>query len=319
MFFAFNLVLHYPTIMKLIRELPSPPIFDTPSVVTIGNFDGMHLGHQAVIKKLIETAKKRDLPSVVISFENHPIEIIHPDVSICKICTNEHRIHLLEKMGVDALILLQFTKDFSEQSAEQFLQKLQKAVPFSHLVLGWDATLGKNKHGNKEIVQEIAKKSHFSVDYLDQQKVDGMPISSSQIRQSIQAGKLDDVKKLLGRSYSIYSKVFKGEGKGKKLGFPTANFDVKGLCIPPLGVYAVTSMINQVPLKGIANLGIAPTMRDDKIPVLEVHFFDYDENLYGQPINVIFSAFLRPEKKFSSVDELKSQIQNDISRAKESN
>ena len=302
--------------MKLIRELPSTPLFSTPTVVTIGNFDGMHVGHQAVIKKLTETSHQTGLPSVILSFENHPAEVLRPETPICKICTTEYKVHLMEKMGVDVLILLRFTKQFSEQSAEQFLHNLQKVIPISHLVLGWDATLGKDKHGGKEIVQKIAKRKDFNVKYLDQQMVEGIPVSSSHIRKLIQEGKLAGVEKLLGRPYSIYSSVLKGEGKGKKLGFPTANFNVKGLCLPPLGVYAVIVIVDSIPFKGVANLGIAPTMRDDKIPVLEVHIFDYDASLYDKSIEVIFSSYLRPEKKFANVDELKSQIRQDIAAAK---
>jgi riboflavin kinase / FMN adenylyltransferase len=303
--------------MKLIRELPLTPIFQTPSVITIGNFDGMHLGHQAVIKKLVETAHSKNLPSVVLSFENHPLEVLRPDIPICKICTPEHKIHLLEKMGVDVLILMTFTQEFSEQTAEEFLFNVQKKIPFSEMILGWDATLGKNKHGNKAVVQALAKKNHFHVHYLEQQNVDGLPVSSSQIRQMIQEGRLDQAQKLLGRTYSIYSTVYQGKGNGKKLGFPTANLNVQGLCLPPLGVYAVTSIIDNVPFKGVANLGIAPTMRKDHIPVLEVHIFDCQENLYEKSIEVKFSSFLRPEMTFSSVEDLKIQIQNDIFKAKQ--
>lgn len=303
--------------MKLIRELPSSPIFTGPAAITIGNFDGMHLGHQAVIRKLIETARLNGVPSIVLSYENHPAEVIHPNLSICKICTPEHKIHLLKEMGIDLLVLINFTKEFSQQSAEEFLLNLQKQLPYSHLVLGWDATLGKDKQGSPQIVQEIAKKNQFYVDYLNQQKVEDLPVSSSQIRKFIQEGKLEKAQKLLGRRYSIFSKVYKGEGKGKNLGFPTANFRVQGLCLPPLGVYAVTCMIDKLAIKGIANLGIAPTMRDDQIPLLEVHIFDKNEDLYGKEIEVIFSSFIRPEKKFSNIEELKAQIQNDIYQAKE--
>ena len=302
--------------MEIIRELPLKAPWTSTSLITIGNFDGMHLGHQAVIKKLKEISLQKNYPCVVISFENHPMEVLRPDISICKICTTDHKIQLLENLGVDILILLPFTQALSEQSAEKFLQNLQRIIPFSHLVLGWDATLGKNKQGNKEIVQEIAKKNQFDVEYLDQKKVDGIPVSSSKIREYIQEGKLSETHKLLGRTYSIYSTVYKGEGRGKKLGFPTANFNVKGLCLPPLGVYAVTALIDKIPYKGVANLGIAPTLRHDKIPLLEVHIFDCEKNLYNKPVEVIFSSFLRPEKKFACQDELIMQIQNDISKAK---
>ena len=302
--------------MKLIKSLPLQPLFNTTCALTVGNFDGLHVGHQFLLKKLIEISHQNQIPSVVISFENHPTEILRPGKPICKICTNEHKIKIFEKLGIDTLILLPFTKELAGLSAEEFIINLQKHLPFSHLILGWDATLGKNRHGNKEIVQAIARKQNFHVTYLEQYKVDQTPVSSSAIRACIQEGTLHEAERLLGRSYSIYSPVFKGEGRGKKIGFPTANLDVKGLCLPPLGVYAVTAVINEIPFKGVANLGVAPTVRQDTSPTLEVHIFDFDKNLYNRSIEVIFSTYLRPEQKFRSVDELKQQISKDVERAR---
>lgn len=302
--------------MKLIKAIPQKPLFKTPCAITIGNFDGLHTGHQFVLKRLSEISHQNQIPSVVISFKNHPAEILRPERPICKICTNEQKIKIFEKKGIDTLILLPFTKELSELSVEEFISNLQKNIPFSHLILGWDATLGKNRHGNKEIVKDIAKKQNFQVEYLEQYKIDQTSVSSSAIRACIQEGNLQEAERLLGRPFSIYSAVLKGEGRGKKIGFPTANMDVKGLCLPPLGVYAVKAIINDIPFKGIANLGLAPTVRKDTHPTLEVHIFDFNQNLYNQTIEVIFSTFLRPEKKFNSLDELKAQIARDIQIAR---
>lgn len=298
--------------MKLIRELPAHPLFSSPCVITIGNFDGMHLGHQAVIQKLKETAHANQIPSVVISFANHPAEILRPEIQLKKITTLPHKIQLMKQTGIDALVLLTFTQTFSEQNAEEFLTFLQQKLPFSHLVLGWDATLGKDRQGDKDIVLDLAKKGNYKVSYLTPQMNQSTPISSSQIRKLIQDGKFDEIEKFLGRRYSIYSTVYKGEGKGKQLGFPTANFNIDHLCTPPLGVYAVTTLIEGQRFPGIANLGIAPTMRKDNHAVLEVHLFDFNEDLYNKNIEVVFNRYIRPEKKFSSIEDLKNQIQHDI-------
>ncbi|WP_166154648.1 MULTISPECIES: bifunctional riboflavin kinase/FAD synthetase [unclassified Neochlamydia] len=302
--------------MKLLRELPATPLFSTSSVLTLGNFDGMHIGHQAIIKKVVETAKSQQKASVVLSFENHPSEVLYPDRPVNKICTNEHKIQLIKNMGVDLLILLKFTKEFSEQSAEQFIHHLQTLLPFSHLILGWDATLGKDRKGNKETIKGIAEREHFGVEYIEQQTVDEVAVSSSLIRKFIQEGQLETAQKLLGRPYSVLSAVDRGLGKGKQLSCPTANLDVKNLCIPPLGVYAVNIFVDQQLFKGVANLGIAPTVREDKVPLLEAHIFDYEANLYGKTIEVILTSYLRPEKKFANLEELKLHIQQDILKAR---
>lgn len=298
--------------MKLIREFPTTPLFSTPCAMTLGNFDGVHLGHLAVIQELLKTSKEQNIPSVVLSFVNHPAEVLRPNVPLYRIHSLDHKIRLIEKMQVDALILLTFTKEFSEQSAEEFIQQLQTKIPFSHLILGWDATLGKNRAGGEDLIRDLAQRKNFHVKYLPQFTVDDIPASSSLIRQHLKAGELKAVEKLLGRPYSIYSTVYKGKGKGKQLGFPTANLDVQGLCLPPQGVYAVSVLIGSLSYQAIANLGVAPTIRNDQTPVLEVHLFDFNQDLYEQKVEVIFKKFIRPEVKFNGIEELKSQIQQDI-------
>ena len=193
--------------MKLIKAIPQKPLFKTPCAITIGNFDGLHTGHQFVLKRLSGISHQNQIPSVVISFKNHPAEILRPERPICKICTNEQKIKIFEKKGIDTLILLPFTKELSELSVEEFISNLQKNIPFSHLILGWDATLGKNRHGNKEIVKDIAKKQNFQVEYLEQYKIDQTSVSSSAIRACIQEGNLQEAERLLGRPFSIYSAV----------------------------------------------------------------------------------------------------------------
>jgi riboflavin kinase/FMN adenylyltransferase len=278
----------------------------------------MHLGHQMLLKKLASEAKKENKASVVISYTNHPAEVLRPQTPICRICTLEQKTQLIEKLNIDLLVLLTFDKEFAAQSAEEFLTKLQTSIPYSQLILGWDATLGKDREGSKDTVKKLATQYHFKVDYLDQLLTDQKPVSSTEIRKNLAQGHLKEIEHLLGRKYSILSKVFKGEGKGKKLGFPTANLDVRGLCLPPLGVYAVDALIDGKSYKAIANLGVAPTMRQDSTPILEVHVFDFEKDLYDQSIEVIFKSFIRPEKKFTGPDELRAQIAKDIQLAKES-
>lgn len=303
--------------MKIIRNLDDTSLpQETIAAWTIGNFDGVHKGHQAVLSLVKELAGKSGGPSMVMTFENHPAEILKPGSPICCICTLTHKIKLLEHFGIDILLLLPFTKELSEHTAEVFLQKVRKVFPFFYLVLGYDAVLGKDRQGDRQQIQTLAQNTGFQVEYLNEFTFEGIKISSSTIRNMIREGLLQEASKLLGRPYSIFSKVISGKGKGKLIGFPTANVDVQGLCLPPLGVYAVRLKFNGIEKQGVANLGFAPSLRDDPQPLLEVHLFDYDEDLYNQEIEVFFSQYLRPEQKFSDVQALKEQIQTDVLHAK---
>lgn len=302
--------------MKILRKLSDLAQEHKPHALTIGNYDGVHLGHQEVLNRLASVAEKKQAKTAVLTFENHPSTVLRPTSPFQQICTLEHRLLLLEKLGIDLVILLPFTKEFSEQSAETFIKSIKTHLAFPALILGHDATIGKDREGDHQQVFQLASQLNFQVEYLPEYTLDGVRISSSKIRQEIKSGNLDAVAKHLGRKYSIYTKVQAGAGKGQKIGFRTANLAITGLCLPPLGVYAVRIIHGNKESKGVANLGIAPTVRLDKTPVLEVHILDTSENLYDQSIEVIFVGYLRAEQKFANIDELKSQISQDISAAK---
>jgi riboflavin kinase/FMN adenylyltransferase len=301
--------------MQFIQRIEEYQPLGEPIALTIGTFDGVHRGHQVVLEHVVEHAKRHAGRSVAITYRNHPASILRPEQAPPLVCTLEHRLHLLEQMGVDCVCLLTFTREFSEQSAEEFLQKVRPFIPFAKLILGVDATLGRGRHGDQKRVQELSEGLGFEVEYLPKYVVDGIHVSSSNIREFIQSGRLLELEKLLGRKYSIYSSVTTGGGKGKALGFPTANIDVTGLCLPPLGVYAVQVFCEGKSYKGVANLGIAPTVRTDRIPVLEVHLFQDVDSLYQKMMEVVFYDFIRPEMRFSDVGHLKIQISRDIQTA----
>lgn len=302
--------------MNILHALPAEPIDDRPSIVTIGNFDGVHLGHQALIDYIQEKARKKLIKTTVISFSNHPSTVLKPTQPTPLLCTSEHRQKLFEKLKVDTLVLLPFTKAFSELSAEEFLHKIKLAFNLSHLVLGSDAHIGKNREGNQKLIHTLGKSMGFAVDYFPDVLVDGKRVSSTEIRDSIRRGDLTGVSKLLGRPYSIMDRVTKGSGRGSAIGFPTANISVNGLCLPPYGVYRVTLWIDGIAHQSIANLGIAPTVRQDKSPLLEVHMINHQMDLYGKLVEVEFHDYIRPEKKFSNVEELKKQIAIDVDKVK---
>lgn len=301
--------------MKILTSLSDFPK-NSPCVLTIGNFDGVHLGHKSVLNRLKAVANNNSAQTAVLTFSNHPAKVICPDILVPLLCTLEHKIQLLDKEGIDTLILISFTKEFAAQSAVDFLQSIKKAVPFDTLVLGNDATLGKNREGNREIVQTISQDLDFKVEYLGDYSIGGMRISSSKIRECIRQGKLHQAQQMLGRPFSIYAPITKGAGRGSQIGFPTANIAVDELCLPPQGVYAVTLKHFSNEYWGVANLGFAPTLRKDSRTVLEVHLFNHSSNLYGEPVEIIFTKYIRPEQRFDSVEQLKEQIGKDIQTAK---
>jgi riboflavin kinase / FMN adenylyltransferase len=287
-----------------------------PVILTIGNFDGMHLGHQALLHHLVNTAKKQQAASAVLTFSNHPSKVLNPTNPTPLLCKIEHKMAMLEQAGIDLALLLPFTKEFSEQSADVFLKTVRHSLPFQTLILGSDAHIGKNREGNRSNVTKLAETLGFAIEYFPDIEKNGQRISSSLIRACIRQGHLKEAETLLGRPFSIYGEVIKGRGTGTTLGFPTANLDVEDLCLPPLGVYAVRLFIDNKPHEGIANLGIAPTVRQNNKPILEVYLFDHINDLYGKNVEVLFCEFIREEKQFSNLEELKKQIALDVTQAK---
>jgi len=218
----------------------------------------------------------------------------------------------MEENKVDTAIVIPFTKSLSKNTAAAFVERVRQSIPFTHLVLGHDATLGRDRQGNRLVMNELGEMWGFHIHYIDEYRYEGTPTSSTQIRKFLFQGKIEEASLRLGRPYSIYSTVTPGLGKGKKMGYPTLNFNVKGLCLPPLGVYAVSVHSEGQQYQGIANLGRAPTVRDEtSSPLLEVHLFDKELTSLSL-MEVIFNTYIRPEKKFENVEDLKRQIAEDI-------
>jgi len=304
--------------MRIVHSLEEIPGFSSPIVLSIGNFDGLHIGHQAVLNHLLKKTKDQHAISAVLTFSNHPSTVLRPSHPTSLLCSIPHKMHLLSQTGIDLTILLPFTTSFSEQTAETFLRTIRQVLPFRFLILGSDAHMGKNRDGDRETVTSLSHSFGFSVEYLSDCYYHGERISSSLIRHHIQKGDFSHAAALLGRPYTIYGPVLKGQGKGASLGFPTANLAVENLCLPPLGVYAVEVSVGGKEHRGIANLGFAPTMRQEASPLLEVHLFEHHEMLYEQTIDVRFLRFIRPERRFHSLEELKNQIALDVTEAKRS-
>lgn len=295
--------------MKVCDDLSQCPVFDRPATVTIGNYDGVHLGHDKVLSYLTES------PSAVITFKNHPSKVLRPNQPTLPLCSFSHKLKLLEEYPIDLVIALEFTSELAGLTSAEFLLKLQKKLPFQTLVLGYDAAFGKGREGQKTRILEFAKTNDFKVIYSEVSNCDGLPISSSRIRALLKEGKFKEVTDCLGRPYSYYGTSIKGKGKGREIGFPTLNFSVDGLTTPPKGVYHVSVKERDKVYPAIANLGTAPTIRSEGEWALEVHLLDVNDasnQLQSLPLEVIFHSYMRPEKRFNSIQDLREQIQRDI-------
>lgn len=284
-----------------------------PSIsLTIGTFDGVHLGHQAVLQAL----KKEGALRIVLTFSNHPSEVLLKTKPL-RLLTLSHKIHLLAESGIDFIIMIPFTEALSLQSPLEFLTYLRKYIPFSTLVLGHDAVIGHERSGTRDVLFELAKQLQFQAIYVEPVMIEDQIISSSLIRQLIMRGEFDQANRFLGHAYSIRNYVESGHQIGKKLGFQTANLDVSEICTPPFGVYIVEVIFQNdrwegVAWEGVANLGFAPTTHSNRKPILEVHILDWNAHIYGEIIEVVFLQFLRQEERFASFSELQNQIEIDV-------
>lgn len=296
--------------MLCIKALSEAPPLSPPIALTIGSFDGLHLGHRAVV----EAVKKRGR-SVVVTFQNHPSELTRPERPIERLCSQHHQIDLFEEAEIDLLCLLPFTQELMGWSARTFLERIRASIPFSHLVLGHDARFGHRREGGPEVVRPLGEELGFSVDYLPPVEIDGAPVSSGRIRERIHHGDLEGAARLLGRTLSYYARVDVGAGHGRKIGFPTANLDIGSLCSPPFGVYGVSMRHGDHLYPGVANFGVAPTLHEGRAPLFEVHLFTFAGELYEAEVELILHCFLRPERRFESIEELQKQIAIDIDQA----
>ncbi len=289
------------------------------AVITIGNFDGVHIGHQALFHEVIEKADTIGGTSIVMTFDPHPVRVLKQNGHLPLITLNEQKIELIENSGIDVLICIQFNKAFAAISAKEFIEDLLlKCIGMKAIVVGKDYTFGRNREGNLELLQTYADNLGFEVIIADWvQTSKGLPnrISSTRTRELVMAGEVAGAKKLLGRYYQIRGVVTTGRNRGGRLlGFPTANITLHDELCPKNGVYAVTVDCMEKKYLGVANIGYSPTF-DDGVFSVEVHILDFNENIYGQKIRVNFVQRIRDEIKFSEITELSDAIRKDIEKA----
>jgi riboflavin kinase/FMN adenylyltransferase len=291
----------------------------TPHAVTIGNFDGLHLGHQAMLTRLQDVARARGLPSCVLSFEPHPREFFTPEQAPARLSSLREKAECLRQRGIDRLHVFRFDRAFSALSAESFIQQvLGYTLQARYVLVGDDFRYGARRAGDFALLQHSGQSLGFDAEFLPTVEVAGERASSTAVRSALAAGELAHAARLLGRPYSISGHVVHGDKLGRDIGFPTANIQLKHNRPPLMGIFAVEVIgLNGSPLPGVASLGKRPTVKNpDAAPVLEVHLFDFNADIYGRRVHVDFLHKLRDEEKYPDLDSLVAQIGRDVDNAK---
>jgi riboflavin kinase/FMN adenylyltransferase len=300
--------------MKVYRNLDTLPVF-TKAVITIGTFDGVHLGHQKIIHQLLSESERTGGESVLITFNPHPRKIVKPNESLMQLTTMEERIELLKKLGINNMVIVPFTKVFSQQTALEYVQHflVEKFNPAT-IIIGYDHKFGNNREGDFKLLEQYAAQFHYTVQEIDEELIHNAIISSTKIREALLGGEVSLARAFLGYDYFFKGEVIEGNKLGRTIGYPTANLqmDNPDKLIPGNGVYAVTCQLEGETrlLKGMMNIGTRPTV-DGINRMIEVHIFDFDEDIYGRHLRVWLKHHLRSEVKFSGIDALKEQLQKD--------
>jgi riboflavin kinase/FMN adenylyltransferase len=306
--------------MRILRSISELSELPGPLFLAIGVFDGVHLGHQAVISTSAKHAMEADGTPVVVTFDPHPVKVLRPNKAPHLLTATQHKIALIRDLGVAHLLVLHFDHEFAATTPDDFVQQLvDNSKPLREICVGHEWSFGKGRAGNLALLKKLGEIHRFNVIGVEAVKVNGEVVSSTAIRQAVEAGNLVKATQMLGREYTILGTVIRGEQLGRKLGFPTANLSAHSEQFPPNGVYVVEARIAGMLYRGVANLGFRPTVAGEKSErLLELHLFDLDREIYGEEMEVRFVRYLRPEQKFADVKALKAQIAADVRQARES-
>lgn len=298
--------------MIVYRGIPSKAAF--ASVLTIGNFDGVHLGHRAMLQRLIAIARKAAMPAAVLTFEPHPREYFSPAEAPSRLTRLREKLELLAECGVDHVYVCRFNAAFASLSADDFIEKiLVRGLGVRHLLIGDDFRFGKGRSGDFALLQKAGIAHRFAVEAMTTIELDGERVSSSSIRAALASGNLIRAEHFLGRRFSISGRIMHGDKIGRTLGFPTANVQHARHRLPLTGVYAVSvDGLGEAPIFGAASVGVRPTIAAGLKPVLEVHLLNFQGDIYGAHVHVNFHHKLRDEAKYASLDALKAQIARDV-------
>lgn len=299
--------------MKVFRDITNLPAFNN-GVVTIGTFDGVHTGHQEIIKRINQSAQNIEGESIILTFHPHPRLVLHPeDKSLKLINTLDEKIALLDWYGTDNLIIAPFTLEFSQLSAEAYVKEfLWKLIHPGKVVIGYNHHFGNDRAGDIQLIREMGNQLGFEVEEIEKQMVDQIAVSSTKIRNALAEGDIDAANSLLGHNFSMRGKVVEGHRRGQELGFPTANLEIDNpnKLIPANGVFAVRILLGGVEHSGMLNIGFRPTF-DGSDQTMEVHIFDFNHDIYGTEIDIEFIAPIRKEMKFDSAEDLIEQLGKD--------
>ena len=302
-------------ILHSIPELSTQP---GPIFLSIGVFDGVHLGHRAVIERAIRDARAAGGTSVVLTFDPHPLRILQPQHAPRLLTSTPHKLQLIRELGAGAVLVLKFDRDFAATAPEDFIGALHAACkPLREICVGHQWSFGRNRAGNLDLLRRIGDEAGFDEVGVPAVEIDGRIVSSTLIRGAVQAGDFETAHRFLGREYTILGTVVEGDHLGRKIGFPTANLTAHNEQFPPDGVYAVEAIHNGRRHKGVVNIGVRPTVTErGGERILELHLFDFDSNIYGDDIEVFFRRYLRPERKFATLEDLRAQIERDAHEAR---
>src|SRR2546427_2048534 len=290
-----------------------------PLFLAIGVFDGVHLGHQAVISTSTRHARSAGGTPVVITFDPHPLKVLRPHSAHHLLTATQHKIALIRDLGVEHLLVINFEKKFAGTPPQDFVGQLVRySRPLREICVGHEWSFGKDRSGNLDLLKKLGAQLHFDVVGIPPVKIDDAVVSSTATRQALEKGDFPAAAAMLGRDYTILGTVKAGDKLGKKLGFPTANLSAHNEQFPPNGVYLADAWIHGVLYHGVVNLGYRPTVSSGKSErVLEIHLLDFDRDIYGENVEVRFVRYLRPERKFDSLEALVGQIELDVRQARE--
>jgi riboflavin kinase / FMN adenylyltransferase len=306
--------------MQIHYSLHKLPLFNNP-IITIGTFDGIHFGHRQLINQLISEAKKVGVESILITFEPHPRLILNPDDNSLKILsTLAEKINILENLGIQHLVVVPFTLEFAKQTAIEYIENfLVKKFHPSAIIIGHDHQFGMDRSGDFNLLHANKIKYNYNLIEIDKQLLQEITVSSSEIRRNLTLGNVAIANKLLVNNYTLAGTVVHGFAKGTTIGFPTANISIDNALklIPAIGVYAVIVYIQKIAYKGMLNIGVRPTVSDGNTISLEVHLFDFAEDIYGEKIKLEVITKMRDEIKFKNIESLVTQLNRDASSAKE--
>jgi len=301
--------------MRIWNGIERLPRSNRPVVASIGNYDGLHLGHQAILRQVVDDARRRDLPSMLITFEPHPVAVVAPERRPRLLQSRRQKLDQLEPMGLSDLLILEFNETLAQMSGEEFFDRvLARHIEFAAIHVGDNFRFGHDRSGDLELLRRIGVQRGFDTSGMPGIEIDGEFVSSSKIRRAVELGEIERARRMLGRCFSVAGEVVHGAGRGKELQFPTANLEVENEIMPRAGVYVTQTLALTSRYESVTNVGMRPTFGGGELTV-ESHLFDFSDELYGERIEIYFLARVRDEMQFDSGIELADQIARDRAAA----